>query len=98
MNPPPLKYALLAGAACLYCAAVAHYYSGIKQSLLFIYYDTPFYAYHDKMDSFAVVAYIARSNSAVQPRSLVPAALAVLEVTVPVPGIDQCLPCIGIRA
>jgi hypothetical protein len=46
MNPPLLEYALLAGMVCFCCMAVAHYF-GIKQPLLFVYYDTPFYACED---------------------------------------------------
>jgi hypothetical protein len=61
--------------------AVAHYF-GIKQPLLFVYYDTPFHAYQDKIIAFAVVSYIALFYSAAQHRSVVPAALIVLGVTV----------------
>ena len=61
--------------------AVAHYF-GIKQPLLFVYYDTPFYAYQDKIISFAVVSYVALFYSAAKQRTVVPAALVVLGVTV----------------
>lgn len=61
--------------------AVAHYF-GIKQPLLFVYCDTPFHAYQDKIIAFAVVSYIALFYSAAQHRSVVPAALIVLGVTV----------------
>lgn len=61
--------------------AVAHYF-GIKQPLLFVYYDTPFFAYQDKIISFAVVAYIALFYTAARHRVAVPAALIVLFVTV----------------
>ena len=81
MNSPILRYALLAGVAYFCCMAVAHYF-GIKQPLLFVYYDTPFYAYQDKIISFAVVAYIALFYSAAQHRTAVPAALITLAVTV----------------
>ena len=63
------------------CMAVAHYF-GVKQPLLFVYYDTPFYAYQDKIISFAVVAYIALFYTAAKHRVAVPAALVVLLVTV----------------
>jgi hypothetical protein len=63
------------------CMAVAHYF-GIKQPLLFVYYDTPFYAYQDKIISFAVMSYVALFYSASQHRTVVPAALFVLGVTV----------------
>ena len=81
MNSPHLKYGLLAGVAYFCCMAVAHYFS-IKQPLLFIYYDTPFYAYQDKIISFAVVSYIALFYSAAKHRAVVPAALIVLGMTV----------------
>lgn len=81
MNPPLLKYGLLAGVVYFCCMAVAHYF-GIKQPLLFAYYDTPFYAYQDKIISFAVVSYIALFYSAEQYRGVVPAALIVLGITV----------------
>jgi len=81
MNSPLLKYALLAGAVYFCCMAAAHYF-GIKLPLLFVYYDTPFYAYQDKIISFAVVSYIAMFYSAAQHRAVVPAALLVLGVTV----------------
>ena len=63
------------------CMAAAHYF-GIKQPLLFVYYDTPFFAYQDKIISFAVVAYIALFYTAAQHKVAVPAALVVLLVTV----------------
>ncbi len=81
MNSPLLRYALLAGVAYFFCMAAAHYF-GIKQPGLFVYYDTPFYAYQDKIISFSVVSYIALFYSAAQHRAVVPAALIVLGVTV----------------
>jgi hypothetical protein len=50
--------------------------------VLFIYYDTPFYAYQDKIISFAVFAYIALFYSASQHRSVALAAILVLAITV----------------
>lgn len=73
MNSPLLKYALLTGVA---------YYFGIKQPLLFVYYDTPFYAYQDKIISFAVIAYIGLFYAASRQREVVPVALWVLGITV----------------
>ena len=81
MNSPFLKYALLVGVVYFVCMAVAHYF-GIKQPLLFIYYDTPFYAYQEKIISFAVIAYAALFYSAAYLRAVVPAALVVLGITV----------------
>jgi len=81
MNSQLTKYAFLAGAAYFCCMAVAHYFS-IKLPVLFVYYDTPFYAYQDKIISFAVCAYIALFYSASQHRSVALSAIIVLAVTV----------------
>jgi hypothetical protein len=82
-NPPPvlLRLALWAGAAYFCCMAVAHFF-GLKYPLLFVYYDVPFYAYQDKIISFAVVAYICVFVNAALDRSAVPAAIVALGVTV----------------
>lgn len=81
MNPALLKYALLAGVVYFCCMAVAHYF-GIRLPLLFVYYDMPFYAYQDKIISFAVVSYIALFYLAARHRVVVPAVLIVLGITV----------------
>jgi hypothetical protein len=82
-NPPPvlLRLALWAGAAYFCCMAVAHFF-GLKYPLLFVYYDVPFYAYQDKIISFAVVAYICLFVNAALDRSAVPSAIVALGVTV----------------
>jgi hypothetical protein len=82
-NPPPvlLRLALWAGAAYFCCMAVAHFF-GLKYPLLFVYYDVPFYAYQDKIISFAVVAYICLFVNAALDGSAVPAAIVALGVTV----------------
>jgi len=82
-NPPPvfLRLALWAGAAYFCCMAVAHFF-GLKYPLLFVYYDVPFYAYQDKIISFAVVAYICLFVNAAFDQSAVPAAIVALGVTV----------------
>ena len=81
MNSSLLRYGLLAGAVYFICMAAAHYF-GIKQPLLFVYYDTPYYAYQDKIIAFAVVSYVALFYSAAYHRAVVPAALIVLGITV----------------
>ncbi len=81
MNSQPTKYAFLAGAAYFCCMAIAHFFS-IKVPILFVYYDTPFYAYQDKIISFAVCAYIALFYSASQHRSVALNAIIVLAITV----------------
>lgn len=80
MNGTLLRYALLAGVAYFCCMAVAHFF-GIKVPLLFVYYDTPFFAYQDKIISFAVLAYAGLFHAAAQHRPVVPTALAVLALT-----------------
>jgi hypothetical protein len=82
-NPPPalLRLALWAGAAYFCCMAVAHFF-GLKYPLLFVYYDVPFFAYQDKIISFAVVAYICLFVNAALDRNAVPAAIVALGVTV----------------
>jgi hypothetical protein len=81
MNSQLTKYAFLSGAAYFCCMAIAHYFS-IKLPVLFVYYDTPFYAYQDKIISFAVCAYIALFYSAAQHRVVALNAIIVLAITV----------------
>jgi hypothetical protein len=61
--------------------SIAHFF-GFKYPLLFVYYDTPYYAYQDKIISFAVMAYVALFYMASKDRKNVPAALIVLGITV----------------
>jgi len=81
MNSQLTKYAFLSGAAYFCCMAVAHFFS-FKVPVLFVYYDTPFYAYQDKIISFAVCAYIALFYSASQHRAVALNAIIVLAITV----------------
>ena len=81
MNSQLTKYAFLSGAAYFCCMATAHFFS-FKTPILFVYYDTPFYAYQDKIISFAVFAYIALFYSASQHRSAALNAIVVLAITV----------------
>lgn len=81
MNSKLTKNLFLAGAAYFVCMAIARYF-GIKIPLLFVYYDTPFYAYQDKIIAFAVCAYIGLFWSAASHRSVAIVAIAVLAVTV----------------
>ena len=76
-----LNVLLWAGVAYFCCMSVAHFF-GIKVPVLFIYYDTPYYAYQDKIIAFAVVAYICLFASAARSRETVPAALVAIWVTV----------------
>ena len=81
MNSQLTKYAFLSGAVYFCCMAIAHYF-GIKVPVLFVYYDTPYYAYQDKIISFAVCAYIALFYSASQHRDVALNAIIVLAITV----------------
>jgi len=76
-----LRYSLWLGVAYFCCMAGAHFF-GLKYPLLFVYYDVPFYAYQDKIISFAVVAYVCLFANAAMHRVAVPAALAALGMTV----------------
>lgn len=81
MNSKITHYAFKAGAAYFLCMAIAHFF-GIKVPVLFIYYDTPFYAYQDKIISFAVCAYVALFYSAALYRPVALNAILVLALTV----------------
>lgn len=81
MNSQLTKYAFLSGAAYFCGMAIAHFFS-FKIPILFVYYDTPFYAYQDKIISFAVCAYIALFYSASQHRAVALNAIIVLAITV----------------
>lgn len=81
MNSQLTKIAFLSGATYFCCMAIAHFFT-IKVPILFVYYDTPFYAYQDKIISFAVCAYIALFYSASQHRSVALNAIIVLAITV----------------
>ncbi len=63
------------------CMALAHFF-GLKVPVLFVYYDTPYYAYQDKIISFAVCAYIALFYAAARHRPAAPGAIVVLALTV----------------
>jgi hypothetical protein len=76
-----LRIGLWAGVAYFCCMAVAHFF-GLKYPLLFVYYDVPFYAYQEKIISFAVVAYVCLFLNAALNRSAVPFALIALGATV----------------
>ena len=80
MNSKLTNYAFLAGVAYFTCMAVAHFF-GIKVPVLFIYYDTPFYAYQDKIISFAVCAYIGLFYLATRSRENALVAMVVLALT-----------------
>lgn len=79
--PKLLRLGLLTGVLYFCCMAIAHFF-GIKVPILFVYWDTPFYAYQDKIISFAVLSYIGLFYAASRHIEVVPIALAVLGLTV----------------
>lgn len=76
-----LRFGLLACCAYFTCMALAHFF-GIKLPILFVYFDTPFHAYQDKIISFAVLAYVGLFFLASRDIKAVPVALTVLGLTV----------------
>ncbi len=80
MNSSITRIAFLSGAAYFVCMAIAHFF-GIKLPVLFIYYDTPFYAYQDKIISFAVCSYVALFYLASKHRDAALLAIIVLALT-----------------
>ena len=81
MNSKLTRTAFLTGAVYFVCMALAHFF-GLKVPVLFVYYDVPYYAYQDKIISFAVCAYVALFHAASEHRSLALHAIIVLGVTV----------------
>ncbi|WP_293573687.1 hypothetical protein [Phaeobacter sp.] len=78
--PRFLRLGLLACVLYFSAMSVAHFF-GLKLPLLFVYYDTPFYAYQDKIISFAVLAYVGLFWLASRDIAAVPVALGVLAAT-----------------
>ena len=81
MNSQITRYAFLAGATYFVFMAIAHFVS-FKVPVLFIYFDTPFYSYQDKIISFAVLAYVALFYAASKHRDVALLAIVVLAFTV----------------
>ncbi len=79
--PKLLRLGLLAGVLYFCCMAIAHFF-GIKVPILFVNWDTPFYAYQDKIISFAVLSYVGLFYAASRHIEVVPIALTVLGATV----------------
>jgi hypothetical protein len=76
-----LRLSLLACCGYFILMATAHFFS-IKVPVLFVYWDTPFYAYQDKIISFAVLAYVGLFYAASRDRAVVPIAIVVIWATV----------------
>ena len=80
-NSNLMRAALFAGVAYFLCMAAAHF-TGLKWPILFVYFDTPFYAYQDRIISFAVLAYAGLFWVAAGHRPAVPVVLLVMAMTV----------------
>ncbi len=76
-----LKYSFLVCTFYFVCMAIAHFF-GIKLPILFVYYDTPFYAYQDKIISFCVVTYAIFFFGAYKNLSIAPYAILSMIATV----------------
>ncbi len=80
-NSNALTLSLLLGSIYFITMSIAHYFS-IKVPFLFVYYDTPFYGYQDKIISFSLIAYITLFYTAAFENKVVPACLFVMLGTV----------------
>ena len=80
MNSKITQYAFLAGVVYFISMAIAHFFS-IKVPVLFVYYDTPFYNYQDKIISFAVLAYVFLFYAASKHRDVAFMAIIVVFMT-----------------
>ena len=76
MNPPSalLRALLLVCVAFFLCMGLAHF-SGLKWPVLFVYFDTPYYAYQDKIISFTLITYMSLFFAASRHLVVVPYAL-----------------------
>ena len=79
--PKLLRLGFLTCIAYFVAMSCAHFF-GIKVPVLFVYYDTPYYAYQDKIISFAVISYIGLFWAASRDVAVAPIALGVLALTV----------------
>lgn len=82
MAPPSglLKLVLNANVGYFVAMSGAHWF-GLKVPVLFIYYDTKFFAYQDKIISFCAATYALLHLAASRNHSVVPYAIASLALT-----------------
>jgi len=83
MNPPSklLRGLILLVTAFFLSMATAHFF-GLKYPLLFVYYDTPYYAYQDRIIAITLVSYAILMFAASRHRLVLPYALVALWVTI----------------
>lgn len=79
--PLILRYSLMACTAYFLAMTTAHFFS-IKLPVLFIYFDTPFYAYQDKIISFCAFVYAIFAYGAVKEVAMRPYFLGAMLTTV----------------
>ena len=82
MEPPTglLSLALYANIGYFVAMSAAHWV-GFKVPVLFIYYDTPFHPYQDKIISFCAGTYAILNLAAARHRAVVPYVVASLALT-----------------
>ncbi|MEM9474969.1 MAG: hypothetical protein AAGA71_06735 [Pseudomonadota bacterium] len=78
---PLLRTLLLTCVAFFVCMGTAHFL-GLKWPVLFVYWDTPFYAYQDKIIAFTLITYVSLFLGASRHRLMVPYALVSIWGTV----------------
>ncbi|MCF6304940.1 MAG: hypothetical protein L3J33_06175 [Rhodobacteraceae bacterium] len=83
MNPPSrlLRGLLLLVSACFLAMAAAHFL-GLKYPLLFVYYDTPYYAYQDRIIAATLLPYAVMFFATSRHKLLLPYALFALWITI----------------
>ncbi|MEM7058439.1 MAG: hypothetical protein AAF557_12670 [Pseudomonadota bacterium] len=72
MAPQPLLRTMLFLLVLFFLAMGSAHFLGVKWPVLFIYYDTPFYGYQDRIISFTLVTYAALYWAAAFHRVILP--------------------------
>ena len=80
--PSPLLRTLLLACVAFFAAMGLAHFFGLKWPVLFVYWDTPFYAYQDKIIAFTLITYIALFLGASRHLVMVPYALVSIWGTV----------------
>lgn len=80
--PSPLLRTLLLCCVAFFAAMGMAHFFGLKWPVLFVYWNTPFYAYQDKIIAFTLITYIALFLGASRHLVMVPYALVSIWGTV----------------
>ncbi len=75
-----LRASLVAGTGYFIAMTTAHFFT-LKYPVLFIYWDTPFYTYQDKIISFCAALYALVFFNATRDNAVVPTAVASMFIT-----------------